>query len=113
MLAEDTCDDAISMSVLMNQWFAPTRLVVTFEKDGQGRFTQEDIDRIIVRDNSGKVVGLDLPKKSVFIANHQVRQLHSFTFTLYECIYYRFTLIGGMRGVSCISQEPTRMSSLS
>ena len=29
------------MSVLMCQWFAPTKLVVTFEQEGQGRFTEE------------------------------------------------------------------------
>jgi Acyltransferase len=64
-------------SVLMSQWFAPTRLIVTFEKSGQGRFSQEDIERIVVRDKTGSVVGLDLPEKSVLIANHQVRVLLS------------------------------------
>jgi hypothetical protein len=110
MPAEDACDDAIS--VLMNQWFAPTRLIVTFEKDGQGRFTEEDIERIVIRDHTGKVVGLDLPKKSIFIANHQVRDLHNLSITFYERIYHRFTRIGGMHGVSCISWEPIGMSSL-
>lgn len=71
----DAYDDANSISVLMSQWFAPTRLIVTFEKDGQGGFIQDDIERIVVRDKTGNVVGLDLPNKSIIIANHQVRDL--------------------------------------
>lgn len=56
----------------MCQWFAPTKLVVTFETEGMGAFTQEDIDRYIIRDENGNPTALDLPTKFVFIANHQV-----------------------------------------
>ncbi|KAF9243936.1 acyltransferase-domain-containing protein [Melanogaster broomeanus] len=57
---------------LMNQWFAPTRLSITFETEGQGKFTEEEIRKIVERDASGKVVALHLPSKSVVISNHQV-----------------------------------------
>ncbi|KAH7924889.1 hypothetical protein BV22DRAFT_1034681 [Leucogyrophana mollusca] len=57
---------------LMNQLFAPTRLSITFETEGQGKFTEEEIQRIVERDASGKVTALRLPTKSVIIANHQV-----------------------------------------
>ncbi|EGO00364.1 hypothetical protein SERLA73DRAFT_180941 [Serpula lacrymans var. lacrymans S7.3] len=61
-----------TLMILMNQWFAPTRLSVTFETQGQGRFTEEEVERIVKRDAAGKVVSLRLPAKSVIIANHQV-----------------------------------------
>ncbi len=57
----------------MSQWFAPTKLVVTFEREGMGRFTDEEIERLVVKDPRGKVVSLNLAQKSVLIANHQVR----------------------------------------
>lgn len=57
---------------LMNQWFAPTRLSITFERVGPGKFTEEEITHIVKRDASGKVVALHLPSKTVVIANHQV-----------------------------------------
>ncbi|KAH7915340.1 acyltransferase-domain-containing protein [Hygrophoropsis aurantiaca] len=57
---------------LMNQVFAPTRLSITFERDGQGKLTEEEVQRIVERDGSGKVTSLRLPTKSVIIANHQV-----------------------------------------
>lgn len=60
------------MTVLASQWFAPTKLVVTFEQDAEGRFTDEQIQEIVQRDPAGKVVGLDLPQRAVLIANHQV-----------------------------------------
>jgi hypothetical protein len=56
----------------MNQWFAPTRLSITFEREGQGRFSEEQIEQIVIRNTKGKVVALKLPTKSVLIANHQV-----------------------------------------
>ena len=59
--------------MLSSQWFAPTELVISFETEGQGKFTQAEIDALVVRDTSGKVVALDLPRKTVLIANHQVR----------------------------------------
>ncbi|KIO02297.1 hypothetical protein M404DRAFT_1002311 [Pisolithus tinctorius Marx 270] len=57
---------------LMNQWFAPTYLSITFETQGQGKFTMEEIEQIIQRDPSGKVVALKLPLKMVVTSNHQV-----------------------------------------
>ena len=56
----------------MCQWFAPTKLKVTFETEGMGAFTPEEIKRYIVRDKNGKPIALDLPTKFVLIANHQV-----------------------------------------
>ena len=58
--------------VLMCQWFAPSRLVITFEQDGLGAFSMDEIDAIAMRDRDGRVLGLNLPTKSVLIANHQV-----------------------------------------
>ena len=55
------------------QLFAPSTLRVTFETEGQGKFTKEEINEIVARDASGKVIELRLPQKVVLIANHQVR----------------------------------------
>jgi hypothetical protein len=60
------------VAVLMTQWFAPTRLSITFEREGQGCFSEEQIEQIIVRNTEGKVTALKLPTKSILIANHQV-----------------------------------------
>jgi hypothetical protein len=60
--------------VLMCQWFAPTKLHITFERDGLGQFTKEDMENVVVRDHKGEVVSLNLPTKFVLIANHQVRR---------------------------------------
>lgn len=56
----------------MCQWFAPTKLIVTFEREGMGAFTQQDIDQFVIKDEKNNAVGLDLPTKFVLIANHQV-----------------------------------------
>jgi len=56
----------------MCQWFAPTKLIVTFEREGMGAFTQQDIDEFVIKDEKNNAVGLDLPTKFVLIANHQV-----------------------------------------
>ncbi|KAH9835707.1 acyltransferase-domain-containing protein [Rhodofomes roseus] len=61
-----------ALLVLMSQWFAPTKLVVTFEREGQGRFTKEQIELLVERNATGRVVGLRLPQRAVMIANHQV-----------------------------------------
>ncbi|KAL0950932.1 hypothetical protein HGRIS_007688 [Hohenbuehelia grisea] len=61
-----------SLMILMCQWFAPTKLSVTFEQTGQGRITQKEIEDIVVRDAHGNVTMLNLPSKSVFISNHQI-----------------------------------------
>jgi hypothetical protein len=56
----------------MCQWFAPTRLRITFEQDGLGAFSHDEIDKIAIRGIDGRVLGLNLPRKSVLVANHQV-----------------------------------------
>ncbi|KAF9270418.1 acyltransferase-domain-containing protein [Marasmius fiardii PR-910] len=58
--------------ILMSQWFSPTKLVITFETKGQGALTEEEIENIIVKNEKGEVVSLNLPQKFVYIANHQV-----------------------------------------
>ncbi|KAF9457097.1 acyltransferase-domain-containing protein [Collybia nuda] len=58
--------------ILMCQWFAPTKLSVTFETDGKGRFSPEEIENAVVRGPNGEFVSLNLPIKFVLIANHQV-----------------------------------------
>ena len=60
----------------MCSWFAPTNLVITFETKGAGKFTQEEVEKLVEKDAQGNI-SLNLPAKSVLIANHQVR--HSFT----------------------------------
>ena len=47
---------------LMSQLFAPTTLRITFETEGLGKIAREEIEEIAVRDASGTVVGLRLPK---------------------------------------------------
>lgn len=61
----------------MCQWFAPSRLVVTLERDGPGAFSMEEIRDLVIRGNDGRVLGLKLPTKSVLIANHQVSSYSS------------------------------------
>ncbi|KAJ7293311.1 acyltransferase-domain-containing protein [Mycena rebaudengoi] len=61
-----------SLLILMCQWFAPTKLIVTFEKEGKGKFTEEEIQRIVVKNQDGEVVSLNLPTRVILIANHQV-----------------------------------------
>lgn len=62
-----------SMVVLSFQWFAPSKLVVTFEREGPGAFTDDEVEGLVVKNTKGRVVKLNLPHKSVLIANHQVR----------------------------------------
>ncbi|KXN89840.1 hypothetical protein AN958_04844 [Leucoagaricus sp. SymC.cos] len=56
----------------MCQWFAPTKLRITFETQGSGKFSKEEIERVAVKNAEGEVVGLNLPTKFVLTANHQV-----------------------------------------
>ncbi|KAF9068013.1 acyltransferase-domain-containing protein [Rhodocollybia butyracea] len=58
--------------ILMSQWFSPTTLKITFEAEGKGAVPQDVVDNIVVKDKHGQVVGLDLPTRFVYIANHQV-----------------------------------------
>ncbi|KAI5833727.1 hypothetical protein K523DRAFT_348651 [Schizophyllum commune Tattone D] len=55
--------------VLMCQWFAPSTIRVTFEKEGMGKFVDLDVVR---RDERGNFDYLDLPQRFVLIGNHQV-----------------------------------------
>ncbi|KAI0639245.1 acyltransferase-domain-containing protein [Trametes polyzona] len=61
-----------ALLVLLCQWFAPTKLVLSFETKGPGKFTPEEIETLVERDGNGRVVSLNLPQKAVLIANHQV-----------------------------------------
>lgn len=61
--------------VLVTQLFGPTKMIVSFETEGLGSFTREELEQIVVRDASGRVVQLKLPRKAVLIANHQVMGL--------------------------------------
>ena len=58
----------------MCQWFGPSTMKITFERDGPGAFTEEMIQNIIVKDESAEIVGLNVPKNLVRTANHQVRR---------------------------------------
>ncbi|KAG7099415.1 hypothetical protein E1B28_001268 [Marasmius oreades] len=58
--------------ILICQWFSPTKLVITFETKGKGALTEEEIANIVVRNESGDLVSLNLPHRFVYIANHQV-----------------------------------------
>jgi hypothetical protein len=101
--------------VLMSQWFAPTKIVLTFETVGKGRISESELEKIVVRDPDGSVVSLRLPNKSVFISNHQVRTLPCthIVAILRVCHSARSTPTGGISGVLHISPELTRISSLS
>lgn len=61
-----------TLLVLMSQWFGPTRLIITFQLDGPGAFSQDEIDNIAVRGRDGRVSSLNLPRKCILVANHQV-----------------------------------------
>ncbi|OCH96558.1 hypothetical protein OBBRIDRAFT_787114 [Obba rivulosa] len=61
-----------TLIVLVTQWFAPTTLVISFEKHGPGRFTEEELNHLVERDGNGRVATIHLPQKAVLIANHQV-----------------------------------------
>ncbi|KAF7319976.1 Lysocardiolipin acyltransferase [Mycena kentingensis (nom. inval.)] len=61
-----------ALLILMCQWFAPTKITFSFERDGKGKFTAKEIEEIVVKGHDGQVVALNLPTKFVLIANHQV-----------------------------------------
>jgi hypothetical protein len=61
----------------MCQWFAPTKLVISFEREGKGRFTAEEIDALVVKGENGEVASLNLPTKFILIGNHNV-SIHLF-----------------------------------
>ena len=62
----------LNAAVLMCQWFAPTKLLITFETKGEGRFTPEEIQCYSIKNKHGDIVALNFPSKFVLIANHQV-----------------------------------------
>ena len=68
----------VSWLVLMCQWFAPTKLVVSFERMGQGRFSESELEGLVERDETGRVIMLNLPPKAVLLANHQVSEPMSY-----------------------------------
>jgi len=65
--------------VMTCSWFAPTNLVITFETKGPGKFTQEELEQLVEKDSKGKI-SLNLPTKSVLIANHQVKSAFATSF---------------------------------
>jgi hypothetical protein len=83
----------------MSQWFAPTQMVLTFEREGQGHFTQEEIEKVVVRNKAGHVVALRLPNKHVLISNHQVHRLFLISRYLLTDLFTRSTPTGGTSGV--------------
>ena len=56
----------------MCSWFAPTSFAITFETEGLGKFSPEEVEKLVERDSRGNV-SLNLPAQSVLIANHQVK----------------------------------------
>ncbi|KIK04274.1 hypothetical protein K443DRAFT_93492 [Laccaria amethystina LaAM-08-1] len=60
------------LQILMCQWFAPTKLLITFETKGEGRFTPEEIQSYSIKNKHGDIVALNFPSKFVLIANHQI-----------------------------------------
>lgn len=87
----------VNIQVLMCQWFAPTKLKVTFETEGKGKFNAEDVERLVVRNKSGEVAYLNLPTKFVLISNHQVRCLF-----LLAIVFYLMSDEGLCRLVVCL-----------
>lgn len=59
--------------VIMCQWFAPTKMHITFEREGPGAFTDEELETMLTLDSRGRVSSLNLPKRAVLISNHQAR----------------------------------------
>jgi len=58
--------------ILMCQCFSPTKIRVTLETTGMGAFSAEEIERMVVRDQSNGVAFLNIPTKFVLISNHQI-----------------------------------------
>ena len=75
---------------------------ITFEREGPGAFTDEELDTMLTRDARGKISGLNLPKRAVLISNHQVRAQHPITTPLHLLILHsvhRSIQTGGTPGV--------------
>lgn len=58
--------------VFISQFFAPTTLRITVDKDD---LDELDLKKIVQRDERGIVVGIDLPDRMVLMSNHQVSVL--------------------------------------
>ena len=54
------------------QVFAPTSLSLTFETEGPGALTTDEIEKIVVRNAAGEVTELRMSNRMVIMANHQV-----------------------------------------
>jgi len=67
-----SCAHYLLFTVLITQLFAPTSFHVTFETDGMGALSLDDIVFMAKKDSDGNLVGLNLPRKFVFTSNHQV-----------------------------------------
>lgn len=102
----DTC------KAFITSVFAPTTLHITFETEGIGKFSPEDIERVVIRDKkTGNAVGLDLPKKMVIVSNHQVSvNLSVCLFLLTNAFSCRCMPTGGIYGLYCTSWTYTRTS---
>lgn len=93
------CADRSSVcAVLVSQWFAPTKFVVTVER------TEGQCD-IFEKDAAGNVIDLTLPDKLVIMANHQVSAANDTRHS--KLILTRCTLTGFTYGVLHIL--PTHM----
>lgn len=73
LCAHACCADKNLCTVLVCQLCAPTEFSFTFETGGPGAFTSEEIGNMVLRDEDGHFVSLNLPQRSVLITNHQVR----------------------------------------
>ena len=74
---------------------------ITFEREGPGAFTDEELDSMLNRDARGKISGLNLPKRAVLISNHQARAHHPITTPLHLLILqfvHRSIQTGGTPG---------------
>lgn len=84
------CSWHVRFAVLMCQWFAPTKLRITFETRGPGKFSQEEMRRVVVKNIQDQIVSLNLPTKFVLIANHQVSAYH-------KCLLESYWITQGLR----------------
>jgi hypothetical protein len=92
---------AHDIAVLITQWCGPTQLVLTFEDEGPGKFSQREIDKMAVRDKKGNVISLNLPKRAVVISNHQVCSHTQQNSALVSDENDRSMPTGGMHGGEC------------
>lgn len=87
-----------SLLVLVCQLCAPTEFSFTFETGGPGAFTSEEIGNMVLRDEDGHFVSLNLPQRSVLITNHQV-----YADWLYAWVLAYF--IGAQKDIFIVSKD--------